>query len=481
MLGRVLGVFFLAAARGVLLGNGRHRLHHHHHVVHEPDKPGDMKQYLARKPKEKQCALTPTYVNDFPKAVQLLRTVKEKAQDEVPFFVVVTTAAEAETFKELANSSKDALAPHRVLAFENITPPEDGEFKNVMWKIDTSANWQKTGCRKAGTPSRLTGHMKKLYGIRHLALVEHCDVVWVLDCESMPMRSFSYDEIFSRLGMLWVHDQRRIIHAQQQTNENRWAGVGPWDCTKDRDLAPCMRAAENTHGVKLSGAVQAMNLRVNDFWLYETKLVLAMFQDAARRFGPNATFLDAFRQGGQNSEQLVWMSWLAQRVDDGSVWDLHPRVKYELITIADKVEEFMRVGPSNMSLTRPPTHVLTKLPKDMPTLNMEEFGRFWYGSLGQAGVWGHLVIQLEKLAQERNSHRGRAAGLPYLNITAFYQAVPWCVSNCPITDSHGELIPDFVPPKRKKIHHKRSLEWKLHHKWITEEEYEAARHAGGRT
>lgn len=446
MLGRVLGVVFLAAARGAMLGSVRPQ--HHHRVVHEPDKPGDMKQYLARKPKEKQCVLTPTYSKDFPKALTLLRSVKEKAQDEVPFFVVVTTAAEAETFQELANSSEHALAPHRVLAFQNITPPQDGKFKKVNWKIQTSANWQTTGCRKAGTANRLMGHMKKFYGMRHLALVERCDVVWVLDCESKPMRNFSYDEIFSRLGMLWVHDQRRVLQAAK-TNNNPWAGVGPWDCTKDREMAPCMRAAENTHRVKLSEAVQAMNLRVNDFWLYETKLVLAMFQDAVRERGPNATFLDAFRRGGQNSEQIVWMSWLAQRVDDGSIWDLHPRVKYELITIADKVEDFMRVVPGTMRSAHPPTHVVTKLPRDMPGLNMEEFGRFWFGSLGQAGAWGHLVLELERLAGERNYRKRQHGVLPtYLNITAFYQSVPWCVSNCiekPDSFQNARLSADWTP------------------------------------
>lgn len=170
MLGRVLGVFFWRAARGALLGSVRPRHHHRHHVAREPDKPGDMKQYLARKPKEKQCVLTPTYEKDFPKALQLLRAVKEKAQDEVPFFVVVTSEAEAETFQQLVNSSDHALVPHQVLAFQNITPKEDGRFKKVMWKISTSATWETTGCRKGGTANRLTGHMKKFYGIRHLAL-----------------------------------------------------------------------------------------------------------------------------------------------------------------------------------------------------------------------------------------------------------------------------------------------------------------------
>lgn len=261
-----------------------------------------------------------------------------------------------------------------------------------------------------------------------------------MDCESVPMRSFSYDEIFSRLGMLWVHDHRRVVRAAQ-TNNNPWAGVGPWDCTKDRGVAPCMRAAENTHRVKLSEAVQAMNLRANDFWLYETKLVLAMFQDAVRPRGPNATFLDAFRGGGQNSEQIVWMSWLAQRVDDGSIRDLHPRVKYELITIADKVEEFMRAVPSTMRSAHPPTHVVTKLPRDMPGLNMKEYGRFWFDSLGQAGVWGHMVADLERLARERNY---KGSKWPYLNITAFYQSVPWCVSNCIVLSdsSHNASLSD---------------------------------------
>jgi hypothetical protein len=402
-----------------------------------------MKQYLARKPTEKQCALMPTHDKDFPDAVQLLRSVQEKAQDEVPFFVIVTYAAEVETFGRIADSCGHALAPHKVIAFENITPLEDGSFEEVRRKIDTSATWETTGCRKADTAGRFMGHMKKFYGIRHLALVERCDVVWVMDCESMPMRKFSYDEIFSRLGMLWVHDPKRVTQAPE-TNHKPWAALEPWDCSHYFGMAPCMRAAENTHHVKLSEAVQAMNTRVNDFWLYETKLVLAMFRDAVKPLGPNATFLDAFRRGGQNSDQIVWMSWLAQRVEDRSIRDLRPRVEYELITIADRVEDFMKIVPRRMRSLRPPSKVITFLPRTMPHLNMEEFGRFWFGSLGQAGVWGAMVIELRSLAHERNR---KGSTRPHLNITAFFQSVPWCVSNCrvPSNLSQNKRLMDQSP------------------------------------
>lgn len=393
-------------------------------------------------PQGKKCAMTVTYERDVAHAVSLLKDVNEKAMDKDthPFFVVVTSQEEATKFQAAAAGSQALLAPHKLLTLEGIAPDnapadpsgeaqERGNLANIMRKVNNSRDSTATGCTRASGTDRFVGHIKKFYGVRHLTLKEGCDFVWVMDCESMPLRKFTYEEVFSRIGAVWVHDPRKV-EAARASPLARYADLDiPFlNAYGQGHEEECMSAAEKTHNQLLSREVRNMQVRQNDFWLFEGRLVVAMMEAAVRYappeqgLPPTATFLDAFSRAGQNSEQIVWSSWLVQRVMDGSIEMLKPRVKYHLVTFVDHLKEFINIFPESMMLmgtdsarlsVQQSANLYDFMQWAMP--DMKELGRFWYDTLGQAGFIGDMLKQ---------------ASANKINMADFVSYVPWCVSNC---------------------------------------------------
>jgi len=357
------------------------------------------------------CVLTPTKEKHYRHAKRLLRSIHLHALDRVPLFVILSSESEVPAWTAVTAGKGPVLAPHVALTLEGVMreaePGEldaaQGNFSAVLDKIERADS---SRCHLGAGFGRGIGGVKKLYGARHLGEKFGCEVVWVMDCESLPMRTFSFVEAFSRLGAVWLEDERLARFRKMQGDP--LAGL---EALNRRDLG-CVKTAQRIHGLALSQRVRELLLRQNDFWLYETRLLRQMMAGAVRGLPAGTGFAEAFARGGQVSEQILWNTWLAQTLLNGHL-SKYTNVNYTIVNVASTSKALAR-SFANSSWV-PGSKDLFKEAVQSPSFSWMEFGRYWYGVLGQAGIYGDYLEMYQP---------------DYTAFQDFVMSVPWCVSNC---------------------------------------------------
>ena len=241
------------------------------------------------------CLVVPAYRRHFGFARELLLRIRERAVDQVPIHLIVTTDEERQQW--LALEGRHQLAPHFTLAFEQWLAASNTSASQLLHRS-----------------SVLLSGTKKLYALRHVYKVHGCELAWVMDADSLPLRRFSFGEAFSRFGKLMVAglpasiDRHCRPYFKSTTRMTAMHQPSLYD------------AAQSVHGLPLSARVRELFVRENDFWLMETRLVAAMMQGSTVH-NDVGTYADALMRGAQShkgalSEQILWLSWLVQRVVD---------------------------------------------------------------------------------------------------------------------------------------------------------------------
>lgn len=344
------------------------------------------------------CLLIPSHEKHFKKAKMLLQGIDLYALDKVPVFLMLSSPAEGAAWQSFAQQVRGApMANHTVLNLEEALTAEGVAVGNVSVLLERIGSSEKHDCVLGTGMGKGIGGVKKLMGARHLGNAHGCEVVWAMDCDSMPMRQFSFEEAFSRLGKVWVSDT-----ALERVS--LWTGrpVAALSANK-RMSGPCMDTAQKVLNMSFTWRTMRLGLRQNDFWLFETQLL--------RELIPNPQeFLERWIASGQVSEQIVWSAWLAQ----GIMMKTLPKtaVNYTIRTVAAGAERLASCFGSSWKVA---SDDLMGEAIHCPDFDWQGFGRFWYEDLGQAGVYGDYL------------HAYQPA--PAL-LKKFAEAVPWCVSNC---------------------------------------------------
>jgi hypothetical protein len=147
----------------------------------------------------------------------MLQAVHAHALDRVRIFLALTDASEAAAWAAYATNATSAaqLAAHTPLIFTQLAQTSASAFAKRMslfgkgQKLHHLVRGQ--WCNLGFGEQRLMAHIKKFH-----ALVEAgergCEVTWLLDCESLPLRPFAWREVFSRFGKLLVLSSGASMH-----------------------------------------------------------------------------------------------------------------------------------------------------------------------------------------------------------------------------------------------------------------------------
>lgn len=265
------------------------------------------------------CLLVPTYTNrsGIDKShssmfVRLLQRIGELATDRVPIFVVVDRAEDVGVLQRFVRNHHNVLTEYRsmvsdltILSMEQIMEARGEDYESSMavaHGIPTMTCEEGTG-QRVGI-QRMGGHMKKFYGLRHLE--QHgCSLTWVMDDDSVPLRRFSFCEIARNgYGKVLAYDV---------------ADGSSFQYTDPAYGRACLDAAQSIHQLPLSNAVRQLDFRQNDFWLIENELASTMMREAVAG-RESSSFVRAYANSsghGQVGEQIVWMSWLAEKMVRG--------------------------------------------------------------------------------------------------------------------------------------------------------------------
>mmetsp|Transcript_30407 Transcript_30407/g.66615 ORF Transcript_30407/g.66615 Transcript_30407/m.66615 type:complete len:546 (+) Transcript_30407:63-1700(+) len=302
------------------------------------------------------------------------------------------------------------LAPHTVLTLEEISSSTD-PTADEMYDNFTNFSTKLKKCRQGEGAGRAISHLKKLYGVRHLGQKYGCKAVWVVDSDSTPLRNFTFTEIFSHFGREWV-DSPAINFEKLAGYENGLVQSASYSQS-------CIDAAANVHQLELGPRVQHMAFRMNDFALYDSQLVNRMIDDAvtghqrARHLGVRSLY-DAYLQGGQVSERILYLTWLAQGIIDGTIRN------HTLVRLRDTPTSFayglLRASNiSELGTKSKPEHFLEQLAASQ-TWTKSDFAHLGklYNWLGQGAIRGLDASILRKPC----------------SLAALIDSLPWCVSSC---------------------------------------------------
>ena len=261
----------------------------------------------------RMCVLIPTYTNASAEdqsheqhVARLLDGIGSLARDRVPVFLIVDRDADVAVTQHRIGLHALGAANATILSMEGVLAVHGQGYSEAMaTAYATPIRACREGIGQRSGLMRMGGHLKKLYGLRHL-LKFGCELTWLLDDDSMPLRRFSFCELMRRgRGKVLVHDMKDATSFAYRQPEGGLA---------------CLAAAKGIHRLRLSPAVRRLDLRQNDFWLMENSLVATMMQHAVKG-RPSDSFVDAYAAGpgGQVGEQIVWWSWIAERMVRGSL------------------------------------------------------------------------------------------------------------------------------------------------------------------
>ena len=410
---------------------------------------------------ERTCLLTPAHSGHFENLALFLASLHRRALDTVPLYVVLDDRAQTRQWSDYLSrraraagaDTLEPLAPAVVLTLHDDLEPRLPDSDQLLAALEIRAADQP--CHWDGyQPRQIVGALKKIYGAAHLAVAGNCELVWVLDCDSLPLRSFHFGEIFRHAHTLLVTPQSALT--SRKPVRLRPLGGRLHD-------ENCSRVAERIHGATLSADVRQLGLRENDFWIWNVTLVRRMLKEATQAVAirhwtdsssprpmqtpsdrpqhppssrsnasfitaerSNLTLLDAFLAGGLTTEVLVVHSWMIQRLREGGV----PPSQLQLVHLSEQMEA-LQVCTRHTGATVPTAGYL--LQRGAEAIDADCLGRLW-AAVGQAGAW----------AMTFQPHAKWVTVAPELwtpsRLAAFMRHVPFCLSNC---QRSGALLLEF--------------------------------------
>ena len=132
------------------------------------------------------CVLVPAYRPAFSDLSRLLRQSRSLSTDHVQMFVILSSGMEKNDF--LQNNPEDARGVHLITLdslLSRWTYP--GVTLDTLMKSTNTQCWE---------PRRTVSGIKKMVGLAHIHRKHNCTYGWVLDSESVPLRRFSFRDVF---------------------------------------------------------------------------------------------------------------------------------------------------------------------------------------------------------------------------------------------------------------------------------------------
>ena len=271
----------------------------------------------------------------------------------------------------------------------------------------------------------------------------------------MPMRSFSFAEIFRHRGAVLVSESSESGAAPLSGGNQSGAAsdsfrpargslcLSPHWCGASRVSKACVEAAEFVHGrassLRRAPRVAALGPRENDFWLLELSEVEKMMSGTEGASG--TSFLSRWLQAGTVSDSLLYTTWMAQGIVDGTIQS------HRLVSLTSEWDSMLRCKLSDPDETDDVGWPLTwkrRPPFDAKSLDVGCWADFFANKLRQGGYWGNSLLRWNRFWSGRRGQRFRE----------LVKAVPFCVSNCDAQGMVRELFnysglgPGAAPPQR---------------------------------
>ena len=210
------------------------------------------------------AVLSPSYTKHFPLLARLVRESFRLAQDVgcIRFFGMLSTGEDVISFRRRQPAASEQMS---LLSFDDVLLRRANTNLTYLlkrqWKKGTRARWCWSSDR------RVTAALKKFYGLIELHHMGFSHA-WVLDCESVPLRTFSFGALFREFAgnprILAINMSNPMVRNQES-----------------RYVAAAVCTAE---GLKLMNASQRnqvppglmVSYHVTDYWFYALDALMAM-------------------------------------------------------------------------------------------------------------------------------------------------------------------------------------------------------------
>ena len=277
---------------------------------------------------QRACLLTPTHPPHFAHVALMLRAARRLALDPAgsrpPHVIVLDTKADAERLcaeqPSACANAKLAVGRPEPLAGE---PPEVVlvllkdlvEARYESWdhiegirkhyEADQEGRFRRFGSCGTGW-GQLHQGLKKLFGMQFARQALGCELTWVVDSESMPLRPFRFADVF---------DAYRRAPWTQVQHYGEMGGVFG---------APQLMFQECAHWIITHKfrrqAAGPFGYRQSDFWVYENRWVERFMAEVMLAWGDSHSgFVDWWMRPPAHAEGMVLPAWLHLRRARGAL------------------------------------------------------------------------------------------------------------------------------------------------------------------
>lgn len=197
-----------------------------------------------------------------------------------------------------------------------------------------------------------------------------CELVWVFDAESRPLRRFRFEEIFTLFGTILLDDPN---------DPSRIPFRG-------KVLSPaCLERATAVHNTPLSAAMSQLGVRENDFWLYRREEFKDFVLSATT--GPQRSFFEALSQGGTVSVELIWATFLLSSSTRRGGYEV---VKVNRNAVARCAGNGSLLGPGGATSAE---DTVWGLLGSARRVDCDCLGDYFHAELRQGGIWGDFLFK----------------------------------------------------------------------------------------
>lgn len=223
--------------------------------------------YTHRRVLKHHCLLVPTYIRHFAYAAVMLQLLEEAAQDRVQVYMLVDREREIRIFQKVWRRYGLGLAD-----FTKVFSLEAGlqEYGLANWEAFLKEELFATVFKEKGHGDphsrRFHQSFKKVHGTMH-TYRRGCRQTWVVDCDSVPMRKFFFEDVFAEYAATRAHvfgDFRGIPGSETSSKNNREV----IEC----DMLGLEDRFNLTEDQKV--ALSDVNTRSGmDYWMYEGRIM----------------------------------------------------------------------------------------------------------------------------------------------------------------------------------------------------------------
>jgi len=377
----------------------------------------------------------------------------------VPIFFVVDDKEQANTLQESlqvvrAQSSNISVhqkstgdMPTEILTFDEFLSFENesySDIKELPLPQDMEITWGPLffdGSKQMNVRRRYQA-LKKFYGIIFLAKQRSCDRVWVMDSDSLALRSFSFNDIFENgpppVPRHEANSHEKLAECQKIVSSFSTIDKLKYSATRER-FSTRRSSHQSFFGISepyfdaLTSSpccISCFSHTHDDLWLFETRIFLHLHEHLRRVHYPRSIAnLFLTWEGATNGIPYIYNAWMSMHRSDTRAGKFYNPQK-----LSRRLEQLA----SDPGLSRNASEFLKSNTGDFS--NSKITHSFLGFSFADKALLAHSLNEDRQFAC-----RGWGPACGEL-IQEYAQSwrVTWCLSNCEIKKVHEPLCSSDV-------------------------------------